>query len=231
MQPHNKAGEPADTRSTDVCACFDPGADAWAALPSLPAARSSHDVAVVGDTLVVVGGWTLKGEEQVWQETVLTLDLKTEGATWQAHPQPFRRRALIAAAYEAKVYVLGGFDENEEVVDRVDAFDPATGAWTEGPRLPAKGVAAFGPAACTLQGKLYVSLGDGTVYRMDGEGKEARWTLAGHATPRLVHRMAAWGEDLVVMGGATTGKNLDSIERVRWVAGEQAAEAQVGTGR
>ena len=58
MTPKNEPGAPADTHLVERVWAFDPKAGKWEALPDLPAGRSSHDVVVVGDTLVVVGGWS-----------------------------------------------------------------------------------------------------------------------------------------------------------------------------
>ncbi|HVX86660.1 MAG TPA: kelch repeat-containing protein [Phycisphaerae bacterium] len=225
MEPTNKPGEPENTRSLDTCAFFDPATRQWSPLPPLPAPRSSHDVVAINHTLIVVGGWNLVGDQQNWQDSLLTLDLSNPHAAWQSHPQPFHRRALIAAAYQNKLYVIGGFDENEQVVNRVDIFDPHTDQWTAGPALPAKGFAAFGPAACALDGQLYVSLGDGSLNRLEGD----TWVQVGHATPRLVHRIAPFNHDILVIGGATmTSGNLASIERVTPAAPGQRITAPVG---
>lgn len=96
MQPRNAPGEPADTHSLASVARFDPKTGKWADLPDLPAGRSSHDAAVVGDTLVVVGGWRMNGagKPSAWCGTSLTLDLAKPGAAWEEVPQPFKRRAL-----------------------------------------------------------------------------------------------------------------------------------------
>ncbi|HEX3313799.1 MAG TPA: hypothetical protein VHR72_02855, partial [Gemmataceae bacterium] len=56
MQPLNKPGEKADNRSTKTCAVYDPATGRWEPIADMPAGRSSHDAAVVGDLLVVIGG-------------------------------------------------------------------------------------------------------------------------------------------------------------------------------
>ena len=117
MQPQNKPGEPQDIRSVADVARFDPATGKWEALPPLPVPRSSHDVVVVGNTLVVVGGWTLKGKEKTeWPDSIELLDLAAPTLAWTRSPQPFKRRALIAAALDGKVHVIGGFNEKSQVV-------------------------------------------------------------------------------------------------------------------
>ena len=100
MQPRNKPGDPSDTVSLADCARFDPKAGKWEPLPPLPAPRSSHDVVVSGDKLVVVGGWEMKGKDEkaTWHDTALVLDLASKEPKWESVPQPFKRRALTEAA-------------------------------------------------------------------------------------------------------------------------------------
>ena len=48
--------------STAYFTRYDLDNDNWTELPPLPVPRSSHDAAVVGRTVYVVGGWNLQGE-------------------------------------------------------------------------------------------------------------------------------------------------------------------------
>ncbi len=210
MEPHNKAGEPDDLHSVADCARFDPATKTWDSLPPMPEARSSHDVVILGDTLVVVGGWNLRGSEEThWMDTMLTLDLSAEKPVWKTLPQPFKCRALIAAGDGNKMFIIGGFNEDEEVLRNVEIFDLASGKWATAPQLPGGEKNGFGPAACLDQGRLYVSLADGGLYRLENNA----WKNAGQSTPRIVHRLASDGKGrLLVIGGATDHGNSDSIE-------------------
>src|SRR5690606_26337371 len=106
----------------------------WQALPKLPTPRSSHDVAVVGDKLYVVGGWFMQGDdEHKWLNTVEVLDLASSDPAWTTIPQPFSRRALTVAVQGSKIYIVGGFDSEDEMHLDVDVFDTATNTWTKGP--------------------------------------------------------------------------------------------------
>ena len=42
----------------------------------------------------------------------------------------------VAVAVAGKIYVLGGFDGTQAIVDRVQVYDTATGMWSDGPKLP-----------------------------------------------------------------------------------------------
>src|SRR5690606_35943585 len=99
--------------------------------------RSSHDAAVVGDTIYVVGGWAMAGdEEHHWHDSAWMMDLSQPKLEWKPLPTtPFHRRALAAAAHNDKLYVIGGMQEEGGPTTRVAIYDPATGTWSEGPSL------------------------------------------------------------------------------------------------
>ena len=216
MQPKNAPGEAADTHSLAECARFDPKANKWEALPPLPAGRSSHEVAVAGDKLVVVGGWQMngKGQESVWHDTALVLDLAAAKPEWKSVPQPFQRRAMASAALGNKVFVLGGLGA-EGGDRRVDVLDAATGKWTTGPALPGADRVAFAPSACVVGGRLVVNTSEGPMYRLNAAGDG--WEKVGEAaTKRVVARLVPFGADAVVLvGGSGGGANVAAVEVVR----------------
>ena len=41
-----------------------------------------------------------------------------------------------AVGVAGKIYVIGGFDDNEGIVARVQVYDTATSTWSDGPALP-----------------------------------------------------------------------------------------------
>jgi hypothetical protein len=213
MQPKNAPGEAADNISLAECARFDPKTGKWESLAALPAGRSSHDVVVVGDKLVVVGGWQMKGKDNAstWHDTALILDLAAAKPEWKSIPQPFKRRALTAAAIGTKLYVIGGLgaDGGDK---RVDVLDVATGKWSEGPQMPGGDRVAFSPAACTVNGRLILNTSEGTVFRLSEKGDA--WDKVGEAEKkRIVARLIPLGADRVILlGGASGGANADSLE-------------------
>lgn len=213
MGPRNQPGESAELYSTAECARFDPVLMRWEPLPPLPEPRSSHDVVVIGSELIVTGGWALQGSAgQKWMNTLEMLDLAADRLQWRTVPEPFARRALIAAAWKGRMYVMGGITEKGAIVSDVDIYDPGSNTWTRGPALPGNGINAFAPAATVHDGSLYVSVADGTLYRLN-ESME-RWDEAGRATPRVAHRMVSDGKLILIMGGAAGGKDLSLIEAI-----------------
>jgi N-acetylneuraminic acid mutarotase len=214
MKPTNKKGQTESLQSVADCACYDPAKRSWSDLPPLPKPRSSHDIVVAGNKLIVVGGWNLSGDsdDAVWMDTTLILDLSAANPKWATVKQPFQRRALIAAVYEDMVYVIGGFTAEAEASREVDLYDPVMNKWSKGPRLPAPDDNGFGPAACVLNSKLYVSVADGSLYRLNAAG--SGWDKVAATTPRIVHRLALNGSQLLIIGGASGKKQLDLIEAV-----------------
>ncbi len=212
----NAAADEADMHSVAEFACFDPATQKWTALTPLPEARSSHDAVVIGDTLYVVGGWTLAGEsEGDWLGTAWSFDLSDPQAEWQAVASPtFKRRALAAARWNRQLVAIGGMDDNAEISRRVDALDPATGKWTKMPDLPRGQMAGFGVSAWNLDGKLLVSGADGAVLQLSDDG--TNWEKVGKLSAgRFFHRlMPGTGESLLVIAGASieTGKHLATVE-------------------
>jgi N-acetylneuraminic acid mutarotase len=214
MAPYNAPGEPTDNRSTASCAVFDPASNAWSPLPDLPGARSSHDAAVVGNKIVVVGGWKMNGKdkESDWYGTAVILDLESKPLEWKEFKQPFQRRALNAATLDGKLYVVGGINDEDEIELKVDIYEPARDDWTLGPPLPGPNRNGFSPAACTAGGRLYVSTADGKISRLTQDGKA--WEQVGQLKqPRIVHRMVALTDHAIVtIGGASKGDNIALTE-------------------
>lgn len=213
MEPRNAPGEPADNHSRADVARFDPKAGKWEALPPLPAGRSSHDVVVAGDKLVVVGGWNQRGKDAKpdWHDTALILDLAAGSPEWKAVRQPFQRRALTAAAVGSKVYVVAGLGEGG-TDRRVDVLDADTLSWSTAPEFPGTDRVAFSPAAAAVGGRVVVNTSAGPVYRLTEDG--AAWEKVGEvARKRMVARLVPVGPGAVALvGGAGGGTNVDLVE-------------------
>lgn len=211
----NKEGEDDKLVSQSDVARFDPDTKQWESLPSLPAGRSSLDAAVVGDTLYVVGGWNLQpGEDGQWHDAALKMDLAAPTLEWKpiANP-PFHRRALTAASWDGKLYVLGGMQEQGGTTTKVAVYDPAKDEWSEGPRFLGAGMDGFGASAFATDDRLAVTTMSGSIQELSADGQ---WTYAGQlAQPRFFHRMLPWHNELVIVGGAdmAVGKHVE-LERI-----------------
>jgi N-acetylneuraminic acid mutarotase len=214
FQAKNKDGEAQSLWSTADAARFDPQTGHWTQLPDLPSPRSSHDAAVLGDSLYVFGGWSLEGPEKTtWHTTGCVLDLKQPTAGWKVvESVPFERRAFSVTAHEGKIYVIGGMQKDGGPTTAVSVYDPASGKWSDGPKLPAdKEFEGFGNAAVSCGGTLLVTTHGGQAYRLSADGKA--WESTGQvAHPRFFHRLVPLStSEVVSVGGAhmATGKVLE----------------------
>lgn len=232
MQSRNKTGEKGDSHSLAEVAAFDPKTKTWSEATAMPAGRSSHDVAVVGSKLVVVGGWEMRGpnEKSIWHETALILDTAAKEPKWEAIPQPFKRRALTASALGNKVYVMGGFTDTGEMTRKVSILDVATGKWSDGPEIPGSEMAGFSPASTVAGGKLILNTMDKSVYALNEKG--TGWDkISATAESRFVHRLVPAGKDAVIAiaGAAGPSGPHASIELVK-LTGPAHSTAPAATG-
>lgn len=207
----NSEGEEQDLQSQDSVAQFNPKTGAWKELPSLPEPRSSHDAAMLGDTLYVAGGWNMPGagKKPVWHRTAWALDLSRDDAQWKAiAAPPFQRRALALAAWNGKLFCIGGMKMQGGPTTAVNVYDPATDFWSDAPPLLGTSLDGFGSSAFACNGDLFVSTISGSLQRLSADGSQ--WNFAGQFDhPRFFHRMVPWKDStLVSVGGGNmmTGK-------------------------
>jgi N-acetylneuraminic acid mutarotase len=214
MIARNEFGQPEDMHSLSDVARFDPETAAWQAMTSLPDGRSSHQAVISGSTLYVVGGWKLAGGtfDSEWQQTLLRCDLSQPSCSWQSEPMPFATRAMGAAVYANKLYVLGGLTPDGSS-DAVHVYDLAARTWSEGPSLP-KGNLTI--CAAAFQESLYANGGDGVVYRLSPDG--LAWQPAAALTfPRMFHQLVAARDGLLALGGVpgkSRGARVRHVEKV-----------------
>ncbi len=215
MHARNAEGTPEDLHSQTIVERFDPASGSWTPLPPLPAPRSSHDAVVIGDTLWVVGGWTLAGKaERTWHDTALSLDLSDPRAQWEAIDAPFRRRAIAAATVDGKLLVLGGMTPNAGPSTRVDVYDPASRTWSEGPPFAGPG---FGMSAVGTKSDVIAAGMDGKVYGWR-PGQEHWHAVDSLAFPRFFHRMVAQGDDVWVLGGIRSMRDGTRVRPIEVIA-------------
>lgn len=236
----NEEGEDHVLVSQNYAACFDPATSTWGDLPALPEPRSSHDAAVLGDTIYVVGGWAMNGKgDSDWHDTAWKMDLTADELKWEAITAPtFQRRAIAAAAHNGKLYVVGGMQSEGGPTTKTSVYDPASNKWSEGPALFVKadpepkegekpthsmssgGMTGFGASAFATGGSLYVTTVQGTLQELSDDG--AKWNvISDKVTPRFFHRLLPMNAgQLVVVGGSnmSSGK-FEEVEVIDVGAG------------
>lgn len=206
----NLEGEPQDLRSQDSVRLFDLTNNTWKDLPPLPEARSSHDAAIIGDKLYVVGGWTLQGVggKSQWLDTAWALDLSNPEAKWEALANtPFHHRALSVVAHKGKLFAIGGMQKDGGPTKSVWIYHPTENQWTQGGSLIGdRSMAGFGNAAWSNGNNLIVCTYEGDIELFDED--EDRWKVIGKtATARFFHRLIPIDQEtLVAIGGANMGE-------------------------
>lgn len=214
----NAAGEDADMHSVDEFSCYDPESKQWTSLPNLPERRSSHDAVVLEGKLYVAGGWTLSGDSDgEWLDKAWAYDLADENGEWRALPSlPFRRRALAVAHWNGKLIAIGGMDEDHDISQSVDCYDPNSQQWTKLADFPGEGMSGFGVSAWNAGGILYASGSEGDILRLSDDGGE--WLeVQKMSRARFFHRLLANDDaELLIIGGAPLDEegHLNDIERI-----------------
>jgi N-acetylneuraminic acid mutarotase len=203
---------------------YDPSLDEWSEHAQMPVGteRGGSGVAVLGDTIYVLGGmrgiatvgdaWTYDTANDVWMPI-------------EALPGP--RDHLVAAGVDGKVYAIGGrADGIEAHVAHVDVYDPQTDAWSPGPPMP---TSRGGMAAAVVSHWIFVAGGEGNVDDPDGVFSQFEvldtvrgvWsTLTPMPMPR--HGMGAAAVDGVVYvpGGADEQAFGAVATHEAWVLGD-----------
>jgi hypothetical protein len=211
MTARNAAGDDGDLHSTASVARFEPRTQRWVEATPLPEPRSSHDAAVIGDHVYVVGGWTLAGAgDGEWLTTAWRADLRAAALEWQPVAGPGERRAAALAALGDRLVLLGGMQPGG-LTATVRVFDVAAQRWSDGPPLPGN---AFGTAALACGERLIATVADGRVLAWDGGADWQR--IATLATPRFFHRLVATScnGELLALGGAGRGGHTRTVEFV-----------------
>ncbi len=217
----NKDEEEQSLWSQDSFACFDPATGAWTDLPAMPSGRSSHDVAVIDGKLYVVGGWNMQGADStVWHTTALVCDLNQPELKWiEIATPPFQRRAVSVAAFQGRIYVIGGMTESGGTTTEVSVYDPAANTWSVAPSLNGTGMEGFGTSSFAVNNRLVVTSMSGAVQVLSDDA--TRWIPAGQVREaRFFHRQLATVDGrILLVGGASmqTGKT-NTIELLQFVA-------------
>ncbi len=199
----NAYGEKHQLESLSTVERFDMVRQVWEKMPSLPEPRSSHDAAIIGNTMYVVGGWRMAPEQPTqWHDTAWSLNLDASQLEWEPLTAPtFHRRALATVGYRGKLYVIGGMNEQGGPTCETEVYDPATKSWSHGPSLIGKPMAGFGAAACVYQDRLYVSTVEGQLLVLDDDGDH--WDIVGQTpSKRFFHRMIPCEHGILVVGGS-----------------------------
>jgi hypothetical protein len=121
----------------------------WKDLPPMPSKRTEVAVAILDNSIYVVGGFTQKGiadQVEVWD---------SESGKWSnIPPLPRPLHHTTVSAVNGKLYVIGGFDSGMWTpVDTTYEYSPKKRDWTVKARMPTRRGAL---AATVIDDKIYV---------------------------------------------------------------------------
>ncbi|MGH7062687.1 MAG: Kelch repeat-containing protein [Stellaceae bacterium] len=152
---------------------YDPANDSWRQLAPMPTPRGAGEAVEVGGKIYVIGGARsskpgdpgapilLGSTDQLVVGTVEAYDPATD--KWQERaPMPTARNHFFAGAVNGKIYAVDGrigtcFVTKSDVIDLVEAYDPATDHWAYASRAP---VTRGDVTGGEHDGKLYVAGGE-----------------------------------------------------------------------
>lgn len=142
--------------STNNSFIYDPSADKWEEIKSMPTPRGALTANFINDILYVIGG------QDASRKTVSTneaYDPKTD--TWtERQPMPTIRHHHASAVIEGKLFVIGGrqTDKSPDLnIGTNEAYDPKLDKWTSFAAMPTK---RSGLTAAALSNDVYVFGGE-----------------------------------------------------------------------
>lgn len=193
---------------------WDPATDSWTAGPDLPAPLHHAGMAVLGDRLYVVGGYS-NGPGQDWDAVDEVSSLGPGEVRWRAETVLGEDRgALAVAAVDGRLVALGGVIDGA-VTARVESWAPGESRWRVEPDLLE---AREHHAAATVDGRVYAVAGrtaglDTNLASVESWSPGGTWTPA----PPLTHARSGIGatvvgERLCTTGGEGPGGTIASLE-------------------
>ena len=146
---------PSSLTATDTVRRYDPNANLWTSLASLPVVLNSTDAAVINGKIYVPGGVT----ETSTIDTHYVYDLRNNIWTTAANtPLALSAYACATDAAQGIFYVTGGLNSSTTQVANVRAFDVAANTWSS---LLPMNTARYSHKSAFIDGRLYVAGGFG----------------------------------------------------------------------
>lgn len=186
----------------------------WTRGPDLPSARDHTSLAVLGDRLYLVGG--IKTEDATSAPTDEVWSLGPGEREWRREPSLQRSRGALATVATDRLLVAVGGVDGTRALDTVEIFDPATGEWTDGPRM---NVPREHTSAATVGNKVYAIAGRQLSLESNLTSVESLALPDGdwQTEPDLEHSRGGIGAAAVdgmpcVAGGEEPAGTIESIE-------------------
>jgi hypothetical protein len=129
---------------------YEPQTDTWTQKANMPYENAFSGVAVVNDTIYLVGGMHSYNSPPI--STLMAFYPLTD--TWEEKSSmPTARGMLSACAVDGKIYAIGGTQAFlTSSYSMVEVYDPATNTWSERNSMPTARVAL---STCVMDGKIF----------------------------------------------------------------------------
>jgi hypothetical protein len=206
---------------------YDPAADRWEAGPDMTQPHDYPAMAVLDGAVYILGGHhpdATEGGPSSDPGFDYCERLPAGGDAWEAvAPMPTPRFAPTGVAWEGRVWAIGGCAYRAEVdgvrdFDRIERFDPATGAWDEAPFAMPWPAAAHGSVQGGPEGR--------TVY-----------VVGGYSGPAIHDRTCAFdaetgaGRDLPPLGAPRAAMGVALLDGVLYAVGGWKGDGRTVTDR
>lgn len=214
---------------------YDHGGDRWEEAPPLPVPLHHSTLAVVGDRVFAVGGYT-NGAGGAWQPLAGVWSLGPGEPAWREEaPMPAGPRGALGAAAAGDLIVATGGESAGSVLGRTEVYDPGRRAWRPGPDLDVPrehlAVAAGGDRVYAVAGRAG-GLGNLRAVQSLDPRSEGAWRDEPEvADPRSGTGAAAVGGRVCVAGGEEPAGTIASVECLDgggWVRAARLARPRHG---
>ncbi len=206
---------------------YDPGANSWSVLASMPGPRGAGNGAGVINGKIYIAGGVSPGSPNFINNNLLEYDPVTNAWTSRANmPTPSAEGAT--EVINGKLYVV---TSNDGSVFRnwLHVWDPSNNTWTQ---LASSPVAHVSPASGTINGKLYLVGGINTDQLDVYDPATNTWqTLAPMPTSRASMRAVVLNGKLYVIGGSAASGITNVVEVYDPATNTWSAETPMPTAR
>ena len=143
------------------CERFNPAGQSWHAIAAMNRSKCGAAAIVLGGKIYVMGGWSVEPAEAERIEDMKRMEVyDPQTDEWTDGPMMNRgREGMSSCVHEGKIYMVGGVDSNEEPLQSIEVFDPATQVWSMlQVQLPDEHGRGLGGCA-SIEGKIYIAGG------------------------------------------------------------------------
>ena len=112
-----------------VVECFDSTTSVWTQFDQMPRLSVGHSLVSYGKEILIIGPYNKENNNCVY-----SIRDKNEKPAALSMPMPYFCIHFGVVALDQKIFVVGGRDQNQKELDRVEIFDGND--WINGPPIP-----------------------------------------------------------------------------------------------